>query len=84
MKRRGQLGLKRSMMKLDADEKELRESVGRGEWKSAGSSKSSPTRYLELAKVTLRKDRRVNIRLSTKDFEAIQKRALAEGLPYQC
>ena len=30
-----------------------------------------------------RKDRRLNIRLSSKDLEAIQKRALAEGLPYQ-
>ena len=29
------------------------------------------------------KDRRLNIRLSSKDLEAIQKRALAEGLPYQ-
>jgi predicted DNA binding CopG/RHH family protein len=28
-------------------------------------------------------DRRLNIRLSSKDLEAIQKRALAEGLPYQ-
>jgi predicted DNA binding CopG/RHH family protein len=28
-------------------------------------------------------DFRLNIRLSSKDPEAIQKRALAEGLPYQ-
>ena len=32
---------------------------------------------------TFRKDRRLNIRLSSKDLEAIQKRALGEGLPYQ-
>jgi len=38
------------------------------------------TRY---AKATFRKDRRLNIRLSSKDLEAIQKRALVEGLPYQ-
>jgi predicted DNA binding CopG/RHH family protein len=31
----------------------------------------------------VKKDRRLNIRLSSKDLEAIQKRALAEGLPYQ-
>jgi predicted DNA binding CopG/RHH family protein len=36
-----------------------------------------------LAKATFRKDRRLNIRLSSKELEAIQKRALAEGLPYQ-
>ncbi len=41
---------------------------------------ANDTRY---AKATFRKDRRLNIRLSSKDLEAIQKRALAEGLPYQ-
>jgi predicted DNA binding CopG/RHH family protein len=38
---------------------------------------------LALREATFRKDRRLNIRLSSKDLEAIQKRALAEGLPYQ-
>ena len=48
---------------------------------SAAASASEPgkSRY---AKATFRKDRRLNIRLSSKDLEAIQKRALAEGLPY--
>jgi predicted DNA binding CopG/RHH family protein len=69
-------------MKLDADEKELLESAERGEWKSAGG-KRERTRYARYAKATFRKDRRLNIRLSSKDLEAIQKRALAEGLPYQ-
>ena len=68
-------------MKIDADEKELLESVERGEWKSAAGGKRERTRYY--AKATFRKDRRLNIRLSSKDLEAIQKRALAEGLPYQ-
>jgi predicted DNA binding CopG/RHH family protein len=67
-------------MKLDADEKELLESVERGEWKSAGGAKRQRTRYSRYAKATFRKDRRLNIRLSSKDLEAIQKRALAEGL----
>ncbi len=68
-------------MKIDADEKELLESVERDEWKSAGGGKR--TGYARYAKATFRKDRRLNIRLSSKDLEAIQKRALAEGLPYQ-
>jgi predicted DNA binding CopG/RHH family protein/uncharacterized DUF497 family protein len=70
-------------MKMDADEKELLESVEGGEWKSAGGGKRERTRYARYAKATFRKDRRLNIRLSSKDLEAIQKRALAEGLPYQ-
>jgi predicted DNA binding CopG/RHH family protein len=70
-------------MKMDADEKELLESVERGEWKSVPGGKRERTRYSRYAKATFRKDRRLNIRLSSKDLEAIQKRALAEGLPYQ-
>ena len=70
-------------MKIDADVKEPPESVERGEWKSAGGGKRERTRYSRYAKATFRKDRRLNIRLSSKDLEAIQKRALAEGLPYQ-
>ena len=70
-------------MKLDADEKELLGSVERGEWKSAKGGKRERARYSRYAKATFRKDRRLNIRLSSKDLEAIQKRALAEGLPYQ-
>jgi predicted DNA binding CopG/RHH family protein len=34
-------------------------------------------------KATFKKDRRLNIRLSSEDLEAIQKPALADGLPYQ-
>jgi predicted DNA binding CopG/RHH family protein len=70
-------------MKLNADDKELLESVDRGEWKSSGRGKRERTRYARYAKATFRKDRRLNIRRSSKDLEAIQKRALVEGLPYQ-
>ena len=51
-------------MKLDADEKDLLESVERGEWKSAGGGKRERTRYARYAKATFRKDRRLNIGLS--------------------
>jgi len=66
-------------MKLDADEKELLESVERGEWKSAAGGKRGRPRDSRYAKATLRKDRRLNIRLSSKDPEAIQKRAPRRG-----
>ena len=69
-------------MKIDADEKELLQSVDRGEWKAAGGKREF-ARFSRYAKATFKKDRRLNIRLSSKDLEAIQKRALAEGLPYQ-
>jgi predicted DNA binding CopG/RHH family protein len=70
-------------MKLDGDEKEILESVERGEWRSVKGLKRDRGRYSRYAKATFRKDRRLNIRISSKDLEAIQKRALEEGLPYQ-
>jgi predicted DNA binding CopG/RHH family protein len=70
-------------MKLEADEKELLDSVDRGEWRSKRAPKRGFSRYSRAAKATFKKDRRLNIRISTKDLEAIQKRALEEGLPYQ-
>lgn len=70
-------------MKIDKDEKELLESVERGEWKPVRGRARERSRYEKVARATFRKDRRLNIRLSSKDLEAIQKRALEEGLPYQ-
>jgi predicted DNA binding CopG/RHH family protein len=66
-------------MKMDADEKELLESVERDEWKPAKGGKRERARYYRYAKATFRKDRRLNIRLSTNDLDAIQKRALCRG-----
>lgn len=70
-------------MKLDANEKEIVESVERGDWRSVTGAKRERSRYARYARATFRKDRRLNIRISSKDLEAIQKRALEEGLPYQ-
>ena len=70
-------------MKLSKDEKELLDSVERGEWKTIPDFKKEARRYQEYAKATFRKDRRVNIRISEKDLVNIQKRTLQEGIPYQ-
>ena len=55
-------------MKLDANEKEMLESVERGEWRSAKGTKRDRTRYARYARATFRKDRRLNIRISSKDW----------------
>lgn len=71
------------MPRLDQGEKEVLESVERGEWRSVRRVGQERKRYQKYAESTFRKDRRVNIRISGKDLDAIQKRALEEGLPYQ-
>jgi predicted DNA binding CopG/RHH family protein len=70
-------------MKLDAAEKDILSSVEKGEWRSVRGLEKERKRYAGYAAATFRKDRRVNIRISGRDLEAIQKRALEEGLPYQ-
>ena len=71
------------MSKLDRQEHAFLKSVERGEWKSTARLAEERKRYQEYAKATHKKDRRVNIRISTKDLEAIQQRAVEEGIPYQ-
>ncbi len=71
------------MSKLKKDEQELLESVEAGEWQSAPDREGDVSRYREYAAATFKKDRRINIRISSKDLNALQKRALREGIPYQ-
>ena len=71
------------MPKLNKDEKGLLDSYEKGNWKSIGKTKEESLRYQEYARATFKKDKRINIRISTKDLEGIQKKALEEGIPYQ-
>jgi predicted DNA binding CopG/RHH family protein len=71
-----------SQMKLNAEEKEILRDFEAGEFKSV----VTPQRKEELAKAaeeTFKKDKRINIRISSRDLEALQRRALEEGIPYQ-
>ncbi len=70
-------------MKLTEEEKDILDSVERGEWKRAPNFKSESKRFQEAALATLRKDKRVNIRMSERDLIRFKKKALEEGLPYQ-
>ncbi len=70
-------------MKLSKQEKEIAESVERGDWRSVRGVKKQIKHYQEYAKATVRKDKRVNIRMSEKDLIRIRKKAMEEGLPYQ-
>jgi len=71
------------MPKAAKEEKELLESFEKGEWKSVKRKDAESKRYREYARSTFLKDRRVNIRISTKDLEGVRKKAVEEGIPYQ-
>lgn len=72
-----------SKLKLDQDELALLASYEAEEWKSARNAQEQRQEYRAYARSTFRKDRRVNIRISSKDLVALQKRAIREGVPYQ-
>jgi predicted DNA binding CopG/RHH family protein len=69
-------------MNLTKEEKGILQSVERGEWKSVPNKKET-ARYRAAARATLRKDKRVNIRMTERDLIHLQKEAVHEGLPYQ-
>lgn len=69
------------MKYIDKEEKDLIESYNKNEWKSV--KKSNKKLYEKAAKNSLLKNKRINIRLSLKDFNNIQVKAIEEGIPYQ-
>ena len=64
-------------------EKELLRSFENGEWRSVTNVKSDIDRYASTAAAALLKDKRINIRLSSRDLEDVQTRAAEQGMPYQ-
>jgi predicted DNA binding CopG/RHH family protein len=71
------------MPKMTKEEKELLQAVDRGEWKPTRRLKTETRRYSGYARETFQKNKRINIRISSKDLEGVQKKAMEEGLPYQ-
>jgi predicted DNA binding CopG/RHH family protein len=68
---------------LDKEEQALSDSFDRGEWKSVANLKEEMAKAREAAANYLRKDARINIRLSSSDLEQLKTMAAYEGLPYQ-
>ncbi len=68
--------------KLDEDEHALLEVFEAGQFES----NLTPERKLFIvrsAEATFKKDKKINIRISSRDLSAIQRRAFEEGIPYQ-
>jgi len=59
------------------------ESFERGEWKSLQDVKAETMKQQQYVRKTLKKDKRVNIRISSKVLEEIQVLATENGIPYQ-
>ena len=70
-------------LKLSKEERELLDSYERGEWKSVKNLEQEIEKHRKYAHQTLKKDKRVNIRISSMVLEELQTRAVEDGMPYQ-
>lgn len=68
---------------LDKEEKEILESYERGEWQRVPNHEAEVERHLKIAENTLKKDKRINIRLTSRDLLELKLKAVEEGIPYQ-
>ena len=71
------------MIKLDKEEQEILESYESGEWQSLPDVEAEIEKHRQYAEATFKKDKRISIRISSRDLNALRKRALIEGMPYQ-
>ena len=71
---------KQKKIDLDEYEKEILEAYENGKLKT---SKSRTDYYQTIARNTMKKNRKINIRISENDLSALQRRAAREGIPYQ-
>jgi predicted DNA binding CopG/RHH family protein len=70
---------------MDEEERELIESIENGEWKPLPKDvvKREMSIARQAARNTMRKDARVNIRLTNNDLRGLKAKAAVEGIPYQ-
>jgi len=74
---------KKTFKPLDREEKDLMESIEKEEWQPVKNLDREKMAAIQTARNTLKKDKRINLRLSQKDYHQIQLRAIEEGVPYQ-
>ena len=68
---------------IDQEEKELMESIENDEWRPVENLNQEKEKAMAAARNTLKKDKRINLRLTQKDYHQIQIKAIEEGIPYQ-
>ncbi len=59
------------------------DSFEKGEWVPVADLSKRKKELTEYARNTLRKDKRLNIRISERGLIELQRKAVKEGLPYQ-
>ena len=74
---------KKAFKPIDQEEKDLMESIERDEWQPVKNIDQEKEKAMAVARNTLKKEKRINLRLTQKDYHQIQIKAIEEGMPYQ-
>ena len=69
--------------KLDEEERDILERFERGELRSAPDAEHEVELARQAARSTFNKTKRVNLRVTERDFNLAHARAREEGIPYQ-
>jgi predicted DNA binding CopG/RHH family protein len=72
-----------STFSMDEEERSLAESIENDEWVPVDNVIEARERSIEYAAATLKKNRRMNIRVSERDVLQLKARAAEEGIPYE-
>jgi predicted DNA binding CopG/RHH family protein len=72
-----------AFLPLDEEEQALMASLEADEWQPVANQAEAIAQAVNVARNTIKKDKRINLRLSQKDYYEIQIRAVEEGIPYQ-
>ena len=75
--------MKRNAIILNEEEQQILQDFERGAFQRIRNVAAEKRDLVLAARATLQKDRRINIRISSRDLQQIQKRAAREGVPYQ-
>lgn len=74
---------KKAFEPLDQEERELMALLEEEDWQPVNNIEQEKEKVVAAARNTLKKDKRINLRLTQKDYHQIQIKAVEEGIPYQ-
>lgn len=68
---------------VNNEEKDILDSFEQDQWRPAKNRKGEIKKLQQYARNTLQKDKRINIRMSSKDLDRVRVIATQQGIPYQ-
>lgn len=68
---------------FDREELEILRDFEHGEFAGVANFRAEKQRLESVARETLKKNRRINIRISSRDLTFLKKQAARDGMPYQ-